>query len=139
MRVHISLLLLVCMLLAGHSIAVAADSAKGWFEEDCSGTTFQITKFATASPSQYLVLRLSSGTPLATSLFEGAGWLNVQGKRCSGVGKCEDAAQAKIWLNETKGSTKRVSGKYEAEFSGEHLEGRFRVKYRRKNPPAICE
>jgi hypothetical protein len=138
MRIRLRFLLIACVLQASHSISAAADS-KGWFEEDCSGTTFQIAKFAGASPGQYLVLRLSSGTLLATSLFEGAGWLNVEGKRCSGVDKCEDATQAKIWLSETKGSTKRVLGKYAAEFGGQHVEGQFRVKYRRKNPPAICE
>src|SRR6202035_4816931 len=28
-----------------------------------------------------------------------ADWLEAQGERCSGVGKCEQATQAKIWLN----------------------------------------
>jgi hypothetical protein len=141
MTVHLSyrFLLIALMIQASHSISAAADDAKGWFEEDCSGTTFKIAKVVGASPAQYLVFRLSSGTPLAARLFEGAGWLNVAGKRCSGVGKCEDDTQAKIWLNETKGNAKRILGKYAAELGGQHLEGQFRVKYRRKNPPAICE
>jgi hypothetical protein len=130
-------LLIACMLQAGHSISLAADDAKGWFEEDCSGTTFQIATFAGASQGEYLVLRLSS-SHLAAPLFEGAGWLDVQAKRCLGADKCEATAQAKIWLNQTKG-TKRISGKYAIDLSGEHLEGQFTVKYRRRNPPAICE
>ncbi|HTA48145.1 MAG TPA: hypothetical protein VK930_01730 [Verrucomicrobiae bacterium] len=136
MRVHLRFLLIALMLHASHSF-MAADDAKGWFEGDCGGTTFQIEKFASASPVQNLVLRLTS--QLAAPLFEGAGWLDVQAKRCSGVGKCEDATQAKIWLNETKGRSKRISGKYTVDFGSQHFEGRFRVKYRRKNPPAICE
>jgi hypothetical protein len=115
----------------------AADDATGWFEGDCSGTTFHIA-FAGASPGEYLALRLNSGTPLAAPLFEGAGWLDVQGNRCLGADKCEAATRAKIWLNQTKG-TKRIFGKYSVNFGGEHLEGQFRVKYRRRNPPAICE
>jgi hypothetical protein len=137
MTVPLRILLIATMLQGSHSISAAAD-AKGWFEEDCSGATFQIAKFAGASPGQYLVLRLASGSPLAASLFEGAGWLDVEGKRCSGVGKCEAGTQAKIWLSKTKGS-KRISGKYTVNFDGRSLEGQFRVKYRRKNPPAICE
>jgi hypothetical protein len=54
MRVHLKFLLTALMLQAGHSIS-AADDARGWFEEDCSGTTFQLAKFATATPGQYLV------------------------------------------------------------------------------------
>jgi len=139
MTVHLRFLLIACVLQAGHPISAAADNAKGWFEGDCSGSTFRIAKFAGAAPGQYLVLRLNSGSQLPTPLFEGAGWLDVQGKRCLGVDSCEAATQAKIWLNETKGSIKRISGRYTIDFGGQHLEGQFRVKYRRKNPPAICE
>lgn len=127
------------MLQAGHSISAAADDAKGWFEGDCGGATFNIAKFAGASPGQYLVLRFSSGSHLPIPLFEGAGWLPVQGKRCLGADRCEAGAGAKIWLNQTKG-TKRISGKYTVDFGGQHLEGPFVVKYRRhKGPPYICE
>ncbi|MFZ0417892.1 MAG: hypothetical protein WAM04_07290 [Candidatus Sulfotelmatobacter sp.] len=138
MTVHIRFLLIACVLQASHSIS-AADNAKGWFEGDCSGSTFRIAKLAGASPGEYLVLRLNSGSPLPTPLFEGAGWLDVQGKRCLGADKCEAGTQAKIWLNEMKGRTKRISGRYTIDFSGQHLEGQFRVKYRRRNPPDICE
>jgi hypothetical protein len=55
MRVRLRFLLIALLLQAGHSIASADDDAKGWFEEDCSGTTFQLAKFATATPGQYLV------------------------------------------------------------------------------------
>jgi hypothetical protein len=137
MRVHLRFLLTALMLQASHSIS-AGDDAKGWFEGDCGGTTFHITKFGGAPSGQELILRLSSGSPLPTPLFEGAGWLDVQGKRCIGSDKCEAGTQAKIWLNQTKG-TKRISGKYTVNFSGQHLEGQFRVKYRQKKPPAMCE
>jgi hypothetical protein len=139
MTVHLRFLLIACTLQAAQSISVAADGVKGWFEEDCSGAAIHLDKFKGAPQGQYLVLRFNSGSPLPIYLFEGAGWLDVHGKRCSGLGKCEDATQAKIWLNETKGSTKRILGKYVAEFGDQHLEGQFRVKPRRKNPPAICE
>ncbi|MFZ0951307.1 MAG: hypothetical protein WAN17_03510 [Candidatus Sulfotelmatobacter sp.] len=48
MRVHLKFLLIALMLQAGHSVS-AADDAEGWFEEDCSGTTFHVTKFGGAS------------------------------------------------------------------------------------------
>lgn len=74
MRVHLRFLLIALMLQASHSIS-AADGGKGWFEGDCSGTTFHIGKFGGASPGQELVFRLSSGSPIPTPMFEGAGWL----------------------------------------------------------------
>jgi hypothetical protein len=140
MAVHLKFLLIACMLQAGHSISAAADDTQGWFEEDCSGATFHLDKFAGASPGQYLILRLNSGSHLPTPLFEGAGWLEVHGKRCFDVDRCEAATQATIWLNQTKGSTKRISGRYTVNFSGQHLEGRFVLKHRRhKGSPFICE
>jgi hypothetical protein len=138
MTVHLRFLVIGFMLPAIYSISAAADDAKGWFEGDCTGATFQIAKFAGASPGQYLDLRFNS-SHLAIELFEGEGWLPVQGKRCLTGDKCEAATEAKIWLNPTKG-TKRISGKYTVDFSGEHLEGQFLVKYRRhKGPAYICE
>jgi hypothetical protein len=138
MRVSVRFLLIACVLQATYSIS-APDDAKGWFEGDCNGATFQIAKFTGASPSQYLVLRFDGASHLAIQLFEGEGWLKVQGKRCLSADSCEAATEAKIWLKPTKGP-KRISGKYTVNFSGEHLEGSFMVKYRQhQGPPYICE
>ncbi|MGA8213277.1 MAG: hypothetical protein WB799_06770 [Candidatus Sulfotelmatobacter sp.] len=139
MKVHLRFLVIAVMLPAIYSISASADDAKGWFEGDCTGATFQISKFAGASPGQYLVLRFDGASHLAIQLFEGEGWLKVQGKRCLSADQCEAASEAKIWLNPTKGA-KRISGKYTVDFSGQHLEGQFLVKYRRhKGPAYICE
>jgi hypothetical protein len=138
MTTHLRFLLIACMLQATHSIS-SADDAKGWFEGDCTGAEFQIRKFAGASPGQYLALRFNGASHLAIQLFEGEGWLPVQGKRCLSADNCEAATEAKIWLNPTKG-TKHMSGKYTADFSGQHLGGQFVLKYRRhKGPAYICE
>ena len=87
-------------------------------------------------------MRLSTQrVPLGAYLqgVQGDDWLVAEGKRCSNVGKCEEASRAKIRLNEMKGSMKHVLGEYALDFGSQHLEGQFVVKYRKHNPPPICE
>ena len=59
--------------------------------------------------------------------------------RCSVDGKCEDATNAKIWLNKGQGKIKRISGRYTVDFGGQHIEGQFVVNYRKHQNPLICE
>ena len=140
MRFHLSVILIALISCTAPSLLFATGS-KGWVEEDCSGATFHIIK-ANASAGQELVLRLhTAGVPLGAYLqgIQGDDWLVAQGKRCSNVGKCEEASLTKIRLNVMKGSMKHVSGGYALDFGGQHLEGQFVVKYQKHNPPPICE
>lgn len=119
-------------------MSLAAD-AQGWFEDDCSGATLNLTKFAQASAGQAFVLRWS-GSHIPLELLAGEGWVRVEGKRCASTGKCEEATQTKIWIADEKRGGKRISGKYAVDFGGQHLEEQFVVKYRKhKGPPYICE
>jgi hypothetical protein len=52
----------------------------------------------------------------------------VYAERCFSAGKCETATHARIWLNKGDPEDKRVSGKYEVDCGGQHLEGKFVVK-----------
>ena len=139
MTFHLRLLLIALMIQASPSASAAAD-AKGWVEEDCMGSTFHLTEINGVSINQEINLRLNCGTriDLALCTTEPGPWV-VQAKRCSGDGKCEEATEAKIWLNKGKGKIKRVSGRYTVDFSGQHLEGQFVVKYRKNKKPYICE
>lgn len=129
--------LIAALLHAGASMSFAA--AQGWFEDDCSGATLNITKFAQASGGQVLVLRWNS-SHIPVALLAGEGWLDVKGKRCASTSTCEEAIETKISITDVKRSGKRISGKYAADFGGQHLEEQFVVKYRKhKGPPFICE
>jgi hypothetical protein len=64
-------------------------------------------------------------------------WEDVYAERCSSAGKCEPAKHARIWLDEGDAKDKRVSGKYDVDVGGQHLDGTFLVKYRKQD--WICE
>jgi hypothetical protein len=139
MTVQLRFFLIALMVQAIPSASFAGD-AKGWIEEDCFGSIFHLTKIDGISISREIILRLNcgSGIPLALCMTE-ADPYEVQGKRCSGDSKCEEATKAKVWLNEGNGRTKRISGRYTVDFSGQHLEGQFMVNHRKHKKPLICE
>jgi len=64
-------------------------------------------------------------------------WEDVSAERCFSTGKCEAATHARIWLDKGDAKDKHVSGKYDVDFGGQHLEGKFLVKYRKQD--WICE
>jgi hypothetical protein len=66
-------------------------------------------------------------------------WEDVFAERCFSAGKCEVATHARIWLDKGDPNDKHVLGKYHVDFGGEHLEGRFFVKYRKEKTIWLCE
>ena len=57
-------------------------------------------------------------------------------------GKCENMADGKVWIDATDEQDtqlKRISGKYEINLSGKHLEGTFLAKrHDRRRPLRLC-
>ena len=137
MTVHLRFFLIALMVQASAPTLVAADGT-GWFEEGCSSTTIHINKIGDVSISQELILRLARITPVSIYMT-GADWWEVQAMRCSVDGKCEDATNARIWLNKGQGKIKRISGRYTVDFSAQPIEGQFLVNYRKHQKPLICE
>jgi hypothetical protein len=122
---------LIAFLLQGSSTSAFAADNKGYFQDDCDGTTIHITKI----DGQQLVLQLSAHGPLFFWYYsEESRWWDAEGKLCSIDGKCEEATHARVWLNEEKGMNKRISGKYKVDLNGQHLEGQFVVKNRKHKP-----
>src|ERR1700722_14317419 len=76
--------------------------------------------------------------PLALCMTE-ADPYEVQGKRCSVDGQCEEAIAAKVWLNKGNGRIRRLSRRYTVDFSGQHLGREFMVNYRKNKKPFIGE
>lgn len=67
--------------------------------------------------------------------------VSVYPKGCGADGKCEAVANAKLWLDaEHTPGGKRISGRYDIDWHGQHLTGKFLAKRREnKKPPRICE
>jgi hypothetical protein len=69
-------------------------------------------------------------------------WKDVSVYRngCIADGKCEVLARGHVWLDdEITGNAKRVSGKYEIELNGQHLNGRFAAEqHNSRHRPRIC-
>lgn len=122
------------------SSTVLAVDAKGWYDDCCDLTEFHFTQFQGRAAGEELRVRLSMGRrlPLEGMLNEwlGAHW-TVNGRRCDHAGNCVEAAKADLQLQ--KVTNRHIFGRYVADFNGQHLEGQFAVKYRRKVPPCICE
>ena len=139
LTIHLRLVLIALVLQSTPSTLSAARD-NGWFDEGCDDATFHITTIDGALAGQELVLRLDTGNGIPLGAYlTGGDWLEAQGERCSGVGKCEQASQAKIWLNKGKGRIKRISGKYTVDFDAQHFEGQFVVKYLKPKNLVICE
>jgi hypothetical protein len=129
-------LMAVLLLLSSSAFFAAGD--RDWFETDCDGATFHFRTLDATSGGQKFVFRLSLGNLHFIPELMGGNWLDAKGKRCSADGKCEEASQARIWLNRTKGY-KHISGRYELDLGGQHIQGQFAAKYRKHKPMLICE
>jgi hypothetical protein len=139
-RVTISLRsALLILLLQTNQLQLLAADAIGRFEPDCGGVTFHMTKFGGMKAGEELVFRIYGGPLPWWTYLPKNDWKDVYGERCMAANKCEDATRARIWMGNTQPDSKTISGKYEIDFGGQHLEGRFLLKYHKHKPLVICE
>jgi hypothetical protein len=117
-----------------------AEPSGGWFEDDCTGTSFNINKISSA-PGERIFLRLGEGTPGPASWVTHLGrwWAIVQGMHCSRDGECKDAKQAKALLDKVTNGTDQVSGLYTLDVGDQHFQGYFVLDYRRHPVGLTCE
>jgi hypothetical protein len=122
--------------------ATSSQDATGHFEVYCDGVGFFLAKVDGAPAPRKLLLFLYTGFPGITAVPKEE-WKDVSVYRngCAADGKCEVLTHGKVWLdNELTWDSRRVSGKYEIELSGQYLQGRFAAERRFfRNPPRICE
>lgn len=115
----------------------------------CDGVGIFLDKVDGVSASGKLVLFYSVPFPPGTvGPYIGQGkWRTafVLPEGCVPDGKCETVAYGKIWIDrwdaeDTKDAPpKRLSGKYEIDLNGKHLEGNFVAKKsRRKHAEHVC-
>jgi hypothetical protein len=132
-------LLFVLALQSCPSVMSEAKPASGRFTPHCQGAFFFLAKVDGLGSEQKLNLYFP---PRGLNLVWGMAqehWEDVAAEQCTTSGKCEQATQAKIWLNKSDPYDKHVSGKYDVTFKGQHLEGTFRVKFLKEKGAWICE
>lgn len=133
----------MALLPHGNSFLAATEHDTGWFQDDCTGATFEVSSKAQGDAAKRIVLRLQTGHPNTWLFAFGAGWVPAKGKLCSNDDKCQDATKAELWLekpNEEKENPTRVSGKYRLDVADRHLAGDFVLDYKpHKENPFICE
>jgi hypothetical protein len=130
----------LAVILLALSASTFAHDAKGWYDGCCQTTDFHFTHFAASAAGRELRLRLVTNLPISPEpdLWWGKDRLgSVTAQRCDKTGQCDQATKADIQL--LKFSSRHALGKYWADFSGEHIEGRFSVKYRKRVPLCVCE
>jgi hypothetical protein len=121
------------------SVMLAAKPASGRYTPHCQGAFFFLTKVDGLGSQQTLNLySFARGLSFTWQAAQEA-WEDVTAERCTASGSCEQATRAKIWLDRSNPSDKQVSGKYDVTFQGQHLEGKFRVKYLKEKGAWICE
>jgi len=140
---------LSALFLAVFPSSASAPDATGRFEVYCDGVGLFLSNIADA-PGK-LVLFLSMGFPPGTmgNHYIGQGkwsYAIVLPDGCVPDGKCKSIAKGRVWIDAwdtedaTKPVPKRISGKYEIDLNGHHLEGHFVAReHSRKNPIRICE
>jgi len=132
-------LCLIALFLPALPLSAFATNATGHFEVYCDGVGIFLAKIDGAPAPGKLVLFSYIGFPSNTMggrwLRRGM-WSNVSVFRngCVPDGKCQSIADGKVWIdgrdstNFREPPPKRISGKYEIDLKGKHLEGGFVVK-----------
>ena len=129
------------LLLVVVSTATSAQDATGHFEVYCDGFGFFLAKIHGTAAPRKLLLFLYTGFPGVPHVSKNE-WKAVFVYRngCAADGKCEILARGQLQLdNEITRDSRRVSGKYEVDLSGQHLRGQFAAERRLyKHPPRLC-
>lgn len=125
----------------------AAATATGHFEVYCDGVGIFLAKIDDAPAPRKLVLFSRMSFPPGTmgGSYIGQGkWsdIYVLPDGCLPDGKCESIANGKVWIDasdEQDTRLKRISGKYEINLNGKHIEGTFLAKrHDRRRPLRLC-
>lgn len=143
-------LCLIALFLPALLVPASVASATGHFEVYCDGVGIFLAKMDGAPTPGKLVLFSRVGFPPGTlgGRYFGQGkWSDVYVFRdgCVPDGKCESIAAGKVWIDasdtpDTKDTPpKSITGKYEIELNGKHLEGPFAAKrHVSKHPLRLC-
>jgi hypothetical protein len=130
--------LLALVLLPCSTALSASKGASGRFSPHCDGASFYLSNVDGLPPNQRLILNMRHYALPWWVYRPQEVWEDVYAEICGSRGKCESAKHARIWLDKANPSDRRVSGKYEVDFSSQNLAGQFLTKYR-ADKHYICE
>lgn len=141
-------LTLTALVLSPLLLSAPAPTAKGGFEVYCDGVGVFLANIDGMPPPGKLVLFSYVSSSLGTigGRYFGQGkWSEVfvYSDGCVPDGKCDSIAKGRVWIDGSDApeqlQPKRISGKYEIDLNGQHLEGRFIAKRRvSKRPLRFC-
>jgi hypothetical protein len=136
-RIGCGWLLLLVLFLGADPLNAAKNRTS--FMLECNGSvTFHVVGVDGLQPKQELVLSSQGGGPIDWRVYlPEKAWKEVFGERCSGVGKCEIATSARIWIENEDANRKLVSGRYEVGFGEQHFQGQFVAEF--KKHKFVCE
>jgi len=137
--VLLQLVFLALVLQSYSSALLAAKVASGRFSPHSDGASFYLSKVDGLAPGQKLIMTIRHFALPWSSYRPQEIWEDASTEQCSPDGKCESATNARVWLDKGKPNDKHVSGRYDVNFGGQHLEGGFLVKYRKEKPLWLCE
>jgi hypothetical protein len=149
LRTHI-FLSLIALFLPALFVSPSGATATGQFEVDCDGVEIFLAKVDGAPTPGKLVLFSRVDFPPGTfggRSFGQGKWSDVYVFRdgCVPDGKCESIATGKVWIDAPDtpdtGDTppKSISGRYEIDLNGRHLEDAFVAKrHVNKHPFRLC-
>jgi hypothetical protein len=134
----------IAILFETLSLPASAADASGHYEVYCDGVGIFLANIDGTPAPRKLALFSGMDFPPGTmgDSYIGQGkWSDVVvlPNGCVPDGKCEGIARGKIWIDvwDAPGAgdppPKRISGKYEIDLNGKHLEGQFAVKRRIPN------
>jgi len=148
MKIYLSLIAFFLQVLG---LPAFASDAVGRFEVYCDGVGIFLANIEGAPAPGKLVLFSYVSFPPGTigGRYFGQGrWSDafVHRDGCVPDGRCESIAHGKVWIDAWDTTTaadapppKRISGKYEIDLNGKHLEGRFVAKeHHRRHPLRVC-
>jgi len=140
---------LIALLLHPWLLVASVSRASGDFEVYCDGVGIFLAKIDGMPAPRKLVSFSRIGFPPGTmGGYWGQGkWSDVYVLRngCVPDGKCESIADGSVWIDASETSDaghmppKRISGKYEINLNGKHLEGPFIARrHVSKHPLRLC-
>ena len=140
----------IALFLSALLLPASAATATGRFEVYCDGVGIFLAKIDGApAPGKLVLFSYMSGSlgTIGGSYFGQGRWSDafVYRDGCVPDGKCESIARGKVWIDASDASNtgdlqpKRISGKYEIDLNGKHLQGGFVAKeHSRKHPLRFC-
>lgn len=141
---------LIVLFIPALPVPASVSTATGHFEVYCDGVGIFLAEIHGAPAPGKLVLFSQVSFPPGTmgGRYFGQGKssdVDVFRDGCGPDGKCDRIAVGKVWIDASdspdSGNTppKRISGKYEIDLNGTHLEGPFVAKrHISKHPLRLC-